>query len=232
MDRINKLKKEQKPDKQKENIKPKETKTVPSTELKTSNLSLEAAPIDQVTTSQTERKPAAPLLSDESSQESLWLNEKLMNYKEIKQICTFLNASPTTLLWIIASVSIIFLIHYADELLFIPIGVLVPVLSSLKAAREDNVEETNRLLKYWTVFFLLVTLDSAIKVWTTVSYSFVLIKLVITVLSFLPSYTLSDWIYDKILKRLFKKYKLNIEGLQSSIEDSLLKVQGLVEKNK
>lgn len=183
---------------------------------------------------------------DESQDETIIqrINRKLYQYKEIKLLCKKTHIQGFYYLIILIICLIFILIGYCGHYLTIIIGTLYPLYMSFKTlhfrigeeksdgTRYDEYDERNDIiqwLSYWIIFSIFIDLESAIGHILKKVPLYFFAKIVFLLLCYLPQYQLAEWLYIKIVRKIFSKYE---ERVTNIAKEFIRKLTAETKKNK
>lgn len=110
---------------------------------------------------------------------------------------------------------LLFLTELENEIVVLT-GIIFPVYMSMKALDSKDEDDDKQWCTYWVVFFTFQLTESYLKTFTFEILDYIpkyfLIKLVFLIWLFFPSTMGANFIYEKLLSKLFSKYEVVIDS--------------------
>jgi receptor expression-enhancing protein 5/6 len=157
--------------------------------------------------------------------ESNSINDRLLNYKEIKMIYSKTGIQPIYFLVILIVCLIFILIGLLESYLTYLIATLYPLYISIKTIQTNNKDDIKQWLTYWVVYSFFINLESLFGfiLHYIMFYSF--LKIIFLLILYLPQYNGALWIYDKLLKDVFNKYESHIYEFSVNVVKKITKTE-------
>lgn len=106
---------------------------------------------------------------------------------------------------------------YLQQQITLCVGVLLPAHFSMKALATEGKEDDKQWLTYWTIFGLFVIAELFFGIILKALPFYYIAKLVFLVWLFLPNFQGATFIYDKIIRNLFRSVEKDIDRLANKV---------------
>ena len=123
------------------------------------------------------------------------------------------------------------LIGYLDQYITCLVGIIFPSICSIRALETKDPEDDKQWLTYWVVYgiFTFIDLFSGF-ILKYIPFYFVL-KIVFLIWLFFPTFKGASLIYQKVIVKLFNKYRPQIDEFEHNIENKTNQYLGKVQDN-
>lgn len=123
------------------------------------------------------------------------------------------------------------LIGYLDQYVTCLVGIVFPSICSIRALETKDAEDDKQWLTYWVVYgiFTFIDLFSGF-ILKYIPFYFVL-KIVFLIWLFLPTFKGASVIYQKVIVKLFNKYRPQIDEFEHNVENRTNQYLGKVQDN-
>jgi receptor expression-enhancing protein 5/6 len=123
------------------------------------------------------------------------------------------------------------IIGYLDQYITCLVGIVIPSICSIRALETKDPEDDKQWLTYWVVYGLFTFIDLFSGfILKYIPFYFVL-KIAFLIWLFFPTFTGATLIYNKIVLKIFNKYRPQIDEFEQSIEKKTNQYLGKVQDN-
>jgi len=122
-------------------------------------------------------------------------------------------------------------IGYLEQYITCLVGIIFPSICSIRALETKDPEDDKQWLTYWVVYgiFTFIDLFSGF-ILKYIPFYFVL-KILFLIWLFLPTFKGASLIYQKIIAKLFNKYRPQIDEFEHSVGNKANQYLGKVQDN-
>ena len=149
------------------------------------------------------------------------LNQRLLKYKEIKQLSQKTGLSPAFLLLIVLFLIGLIMLGFYEDHLTIILGTVYPLYFSLKTLKNGSLSEIKRWLTYWIFFISFIWFEYFFYYLLQYIPFYFVIRSVLLILNYLPQFEFSSVVYDYTIKVLFVRYHGVIRNYAKKLKQKL-----------
>lgn len=121
---------------------------------------------------------------------------------------------------VLAVLSVFVLVGYLDVYITNIVGIVFPTYWSIKAIESTETDDDKQWLTYWIVFSLFSLLDLFSGFILKFIPFYFFFKLIFLIVLMAPNIKGATFVYDNIIRKLFKKYENELDNLSNKITKS------------
>jgi len=110
-------------------------------------------------------------------------------------------------------------IGYLDQYITCLVGIIFPTICSIRALESKESDDDKQWLTYWVVYGIFSFIDLFSGFILKYIPFYFIFKILFLIWLFLPSFKGASLVYEKVIYRLFNKYRPQIDELEHSLEN-------------
>jgi len=122
-------------------------------------------------------------------------------------------------------------IGYLEQYITCLVGIVFPSICSIRALETKETDDDKQWLTYWTVYGIFTFIDLFSHFFLKYIPFYFILKIFFLIWLFLPSFKGATVIYNKIIIKLFNKYRPQIDEFENTIEKKADQYLGKVPNN-
>lgn len=167
-----------------------------------------------------------------SNQSGSFLQKVISFAQEQAQLITNKTGIPAKYIIIALAVCVAsVMIGYLDQYVTCLVGIVIPSICSIRALETKEIDDDKQWLTYWIVYGLFSFIDLFSGFILKYIPFYFIIKILFLLWLFLPTFMGASVIYNKIIIKLFNKYKPQIDELEHTIGNKANDYMGRVQEN-
>ena len=156
----------------------------------------------------------------EGRQQQISLLEKWQNWMDLIQKQTGIKGIYVVIGLIISVILVYFNIF--DSIITNLVGTLYPAFWTIKSIEKNYTVEQKNWLTYWAVFAFFVLIDMFSPIIVKFVPFYLVLKILFLIWMFMPGFYGCNFIYNKIVKKIFQKYEKILDELLKDAEEVLI----------
>lgn len=122
-------------------------------------------------------------------------------------------------------------IGYLEKYISCLVGIVIPMICSIRTLESKDRDDTKQWLTYWIVFGTFSFIDLfTFGLFHYIPFYF-LLKIIFLIWLFMPNTRGASKIYDTIISKFFKKYKTQIDDFDDQFYSKVNRLLGKAEEN-